>query len=76
VIVQTRGTFVKESNGFVFEPESLYAGSCPLLRLPFVASYVREKFLGEQSLPDELKAGWAKLANVSIEGNALKLTMP
>ncbi|WP_414660084.1 hypothetical protein [Horticoccus sp. 23ND18S-11] len=76
VVVQTRGTFVKEANGFVFEPETLYAGSCPLLRLPFVASYVRDKFLGEKSLPDELKAGWAKLANVTIEGNALKLTMP
>jgi len=31
---------------------------------------------GTQELPDDLSAAWKKLANVTIEGNALRLTMP
>jgi hypothetical protein len=45
-------------------------------RLPFLADYVRNKALATQSIPEDIKTSWTKLANVSIEGNALKLTMP
>jgi hypothetical protein len=76
VIVQARGGFVKKENGFVYEPSSLYFGSCPVQRLPFLADYVRNKALATQSIPEDIKTSWTKLANVSIEGNALKLTMP
>lgn len=76
VIVQTRGKFVKSGEGFVLEPETFYAGSCPLQRLPFLSGLVRDKILLAQPIPDDLRTAWAKLANVSIEGNALKLTMP
>lgn len=76
IIVQARGGFVKKDGGFVYEPSTIYLGSCPVQRLPLVADYVREKALAAQPLPDDVKASWAKLANVSIEGNSLKLTMP
>ena len=76
VIVQSDGRFVKEADGFVYQPDTFYAGSCPLQRLPMAAGLVREKILLAQPIPDDIKAAWAKLANVSIEGNALKLTMP
>jgi hypothetical protein len=47
-----------------------------LQRVPLLANYVRDKFLTSQTIPEDIKVSWAKLANVSIEGNALKLTMP
>jgi hypothetical protein len=76
VIVQARGGFVKRESGFVYEPSSMYFGSCPVQNLPFISNYVRNKAIASQPIPDDIKAAWAKLANVSIEGNALKLTMP
>ncbi len=75
-IVQSRGTFVKRSSGHVFEPETLYVGSLPLQRLPFAADYVQDKLLAGGSIPEDIRASWAKLAAVTIEGNALKLAMP
>lgn len=76
VIVQARGGFVKKDNIFVFEPSAMYFGSCPLDKLPFLAGYVQNKALAMQPIPEDIKTSWAKLANVSIDNNALKLTMP
>ncbi len=76
IIFQAHGGFVRRDDTFVFEPKSMYLGSCPLERLPYVAGYVRERILAEYPLPADLKAAWAKLTNVVVEGNTLKLTMP
>lgn len=76
IIVQARGGFVKKGDVFVYEPETLYFGSCPVHRLPYVSTFVREKFISAQPIPEDIKASWPKLANVTIEEKALKLTMP
>jgi hypothetical protein len=76
VWAQARGTFAKEGDVFVFEPAEMYLGSCPVQRLPFLSSYVREKVIAGQSIPDDIKTAWKKLAGVAIEGSTLKLTMP
>jgi hypothetical protein len=76
VIVQTRGGFEKQGDKFVYEPSEFYVGCLPVTRLPFVSAYAREKFLESQAIPDDIKAAWAKLTAVSVEGNVLKLTMP
>jgi hypothetical protein len=76
VIVQAHGGFVKEDGGFVYEPSSVYFGSCPVHRLPFLADYVRKKALSGYPIPEDIKTSWAKLSNVAVEGNTLKLTMP
>lgn len=76
VIFQAHGGFVKTGDGFVFAPKTMYLGSCPIDRLPLVAGYVREKILAEYPMPADLKAAWAKLTDVTVEGNTLKLTMP
>jgi hypothetical protein len=76
VVAQATGGFVKRGEIFVFEPTTMYLGSCPVHRLPFAANYVRNAFVASQPIPDDIKTAWAKLANVSIEGNAVKLTMP
>lgn len=76
VIVQARGGFVKDGSVFVYEPNELYFGSCPVHRLPFLSGYVRSKFLAGQPIPEDVKAAWTKLADVKVDGNTLKLTMP
>ena len=76
LIGQARGEFAKDGNVFVFEPSEFYLGSCPLQRVPFLASMVRNKLVATQAVPEDVKAAWLKLANVSIDGNALTLTMP
>lgn len=76
VIAQARGGIVKKGDVFVFEPDVLYVGSCPVQRLPFVAGLVREKFISSQPIPEDIKTSWLKLASVTLEGNAVKLTMP
>jgi len=75
VIAQTRGTFVRQDATFVYEPSEMFVGSCPVQRLPYVATYVREKLLSVP-VPDDIKEGWSKLANVALEGKTLKLTVP
>lgn len=76
VMAQARGTFAKQGDVFVFEPAEMYLGSCPVQRLPFLSSYVREKVIAAQPIPDDIKTAWKKLAGVAIEGSTLKLTMP
>jgi hypothetical protein len=76
LIVQARGGFVKSGDRLVFSPDTLYVGSCPVQRLPFLAGYVRSQFAAAQAVPEDLAAAWRKLANVAIEGKTLTLTMP
>lgn len=76
VVVQTRGGFEKQGDGFVYEPHTFYVGSLPVLRIPMLAGYARDRFLNAQPVPDDIKASWAKLAGVSIDGNVLNLKMP
>ncbi len=74
--VLATGRFVKKDAGFAFEAEKLYLGSCPMQRVPFLAGFVASKFINTQQIPEDIAAAWPKLADVSVEGNALKLTMP
>jgi len=76
LIVQARGGFVKSGDRFIYSPDKLYVGSCPVERLPFLAGYVRSQFISAQPIPEDLAAAWPKLANVAIEGKTLTLTMP
>ena len=76
VVVQTKGGFAKQGDTFVYEPTEFYVGCLPVTRLPMVSDYAREKFLAGQTIPEDIRAAWSKLTNVSVEGNGLKLTMP
>ncbi|PAW65527.1 MAG: hypothetical protein B9S34_10715 [Opitutia bacterium Tous-C1TDCM] len=76
IIVQAKGGFVRGREGFEYDPETIYLGSCPIERLPVIAGLVRSKFLSLDVMPDDFRANWTKLKSVSIEGNALKLQMP
>ena len=75
-LVQTQGTFVKDGDVYVYQPTVIYVGSCPVQRLPVVKTLVAKKFLNPQRFPADIVAAWSKLAEVSIEGSTLKLSMP
>jgi hypothetical protein len=76
VVVLGRGGFAKRGEIFAFAPETLYVGSCPMDRLPFVGSYVSKKVFSMVPVPEDVAAAWPKLAAVSVDGNALNLAMP
>ncbi|MBI5690607.1 MAG: hypothetical protein HZC55_10985 [Verrucomicrobia bacterium] len=76
LVAHARGGIAKQGDGFQFEFAEMYLGSCPVHRLPFLGNYVRDQFIAAQTLPEDVKASWAKLASAKIEGNLLKLTMP
>ncbi len=70
------GSFVKKGAGFAFQPDTLWLGSLPAQRVPFVGGFVAQKTIAVLPVPDDIAAAWPKVADVSVEGNALKLTMP
>jgi hypothetical protein len=74
LVAQARGGFEKQGDVFVYEPNELYLGSCPVQRLPFVSTYVRSKFLAAQSIPEDIATAWKKVTAVAIEGNAIKVS--
>ena len=76
VFVVTRGSFVKKGDRFAFDPDSLYIGSCPMQRFPFAAGILAKKVLANIPVPEDIAAAWPKLADVTAEGNTLKLAMP
>jgi hypothetical protein len=76
VIIQAQGTFAKEGDEFVYEPSTVYIGSLPAQRIPILLTLLKKKIYSAQELPDDLSAAWKKLADVSIEGGLLRLTMP
>jgi hypothetical protein len=53
-----------------------YIGSFPLHKLPGLSSQVLGYILGQVQIPEEIGTAWKKLANVTVEGSTLKLTMP
>lgn len=76
VIVQADGTFVKKGDVFVYDPSTLYVGSCPLHRFGRVGSALLGIFLRPSQIPEDVATAWRKLTDVSIDGNMLKLGMP
>lgn len=76
VLVQATGNFARQGDAFVFQPKTVYVGSCPVERLPRAMEFVVKKFFDSQPVPADIAAAWGKLADVTIEGSTLRLTMP
>ncbi|MEX2045344.1 MAG: hypothetical protein WD941_08325 [Opitutus sp.] len=75
MVVQARGEFVKGGEGFVYEPSELYVGSCPVERVPVLSGYVRKKVLAAQPIPEEIATAWKLVSDITVEGNALRVSM-
>lgn len=76
VLVQATGAFARKGETINFVPKTMYVGSCPVVRLPHVVDFVMKKFFESQPVPADIAAAWGKLADVTIEGTTLRLTMP
>ncbi len=73
VQVVARGGFVKQGERFVYEPSSIYVGSCPIERLPQIGGVLLGKIWEAMSQQEEIKAAWDALENVTVEGRSLRL---
>jgi hypothetical protein len=75
LVVQALGGFKKQGDRLVFDPDTIYLGSCPVHKFPGLAGSLVKKIVALYATPEEVKGPWAKLTDVSVEGNALKLTV-
>lgn len=74
VIVISTGSFERSGDHFVFSPETLHIGSCPMHLLPAVSGPLFDHLVGKKKIPDDVRSTWAKVDDVAIEGSTLKLT--
>ena len=75
VLVVTTGELVKSGDKFVYTAQTLYLGSCPVHLLPAAAGPLMSALIDKRKAPDAINSAWAKLSEVTIEGNTLKLTV-
>jgi hypothetical protein len=73
VTLQSTGSFHRDGDHFVYIPETVYLGSCPLHLLPAVPGLLISRITDKEKVPDEFRAAWNKLADVAVLGGALKL---
>ncbi len=67
------GTFTKTGDTVSYSADKVYLGSCPVHLLPALAGPLVNHLIDRVKVPDEVRAAWAKLDSVTIEGGALKL---
>ncbi len=75
VFLVTTGELVKSGDKFVYSAQTLYLGSCPVHLLPAAAGPLMSALIDKRKAPDAINSAWAKLSEVTIEGNTLKLTV-
>lgn len=71
VTVIATGTFAKSGDTVSFAAETLHLGSCPVQLLPSLGAPLMSHLIARTKVPDELRAAWAKLDSVTIEGTKL-----
>lgn len=75
VMLVTTGDIVRSGDKFKYSANTLYLGSCPVHMLPAVAGPLMSTLMDKKKAPDDINSAWAKLNDVEIEGNTLKLTV-
>lgn len=73
VTLQSTGTFTKDGDHFVYTPDTLYLGSCPVHFLPGASPLLMSHLLSKGKVPDEFRDAWYKLNDVVVNGTSLKL---
>lgn len=71
VTVIATGTFAKSGDTVAFSAETLHLGSCPVHLLPAVAGPLMSHLIAREKVPEEVRAAWAKLDSVTIDGTKL-----
>ena len=67
------GGFRKDGAEFVFAPDTIYLGSCPLHKIPFVVAPLLQKIVAVRSPSAEMRAAWIRLTEVGLDGTTLRL---
>lgn len=71
--VKTTGSFMRSGNGYVFDADEFYFGSCPLHKLPVGEAFLTTRILNALKLPANVRT-WDKITSIRIEGGQLKIT--
>ncbi len=71
VTVIATGTFTKSGDTVTFATDTLHLGSCPVHLLPALAGPLMSHLISREKVPDEVRAAWAKLDSVTIDGTKL-----
>jgi hypothetical protein len=74
VVMQAEGSFARSGDGFSFKPERVHLGSCPLHVLPGVTPALAKALVAKQKVPDDIRAAWAKISDMAVDGGLLKIT--
>lgn len=74
VVFQASGAFERGGESFVFKPESVYLGSCPVHMLPGVSGALTKALAAKAKVPDDFRAAWAKITAMAVEGGLMKVT--
>lgn len=74
VIMQASGNFQRGGESFVFKPDEIYLGSCPVHALPGVGGSLMKALVAKARTPDDFRAAWSKITAMSVEGGLLKVT--
>ncbi len=74
VTILTTGDLVKSGDKFTYTARTFYLGSCPLHLLPAAVGPLVTTLIDKKPASDEINSAWAKLTEVALEGNTLKLT--
>jgi hypothetical protein len=71
VTVIATGTFAKSGDSVGFVVDTLHLGSCPVQLLPSLGAPLMSHLIARTKVPDEVRAAWAKLDSVTIDGTKL-----
>lgn len=74
-LVVARGGIAKVNEQYTFQPEEIYLGSLPLQKFPFALDYVEKKYIQGQPLPEDIANALGHAKDITIEGDAIKLTL-
>lgn len=74
VMMQASGGFARTGDGFAFQPQEIYLGSCPLHAVPGAGNALAKALVAKQKVPDDFRAAWAKITEIGVDGGLLKVT--
>lgn len=76
VVLQSQGSFEKVNEVWTFKPSTFYLGSMPLHRIPGFTDQVVKRLMSSSLVPEDALASWKRVSEVTVEGKALKITIP
>lgn len=72
VVLQAAGAFQREGGRFVFVPEKMYVGSCPV-NIPYLSRRIFNAVYDRFEVSSDLSEAWADVRGLAVEGGLIKL---